>query len=158
MSVSKKFLVSILGCLLLTGQTVADDAGDVESAVLALNTAANQGDVKTIVKYIADSRTLFNIRGRMLSHYGKMDADGLKSIFEAGLKIDRRWKNLEVEVYGDAAVVTGYHIGRNTNANGGFSEGNRRVTEVWTKMDSGWKRVHRHASQLEPLPRRIEQP
>ena len=141
-------LIVLTVSLTLMSAATADDAADVKAAVLKLDEAFNAGDVEVISEYLS-GRSLFNFRGRLLNVAEGFDKDGLKSAFEAGLKFDRSWKHLDVKVYGNAAVVTGYHGGRTTRTNGSFIQGTRRVSEFWIKQSGTWKQVHRHASQLE---------
>ena len=121
--------------------------------MLKLNAAFNAGDVEVMSEYRLSGRSLFGFRGRLLNVAEGFDKDGLKSAFEAGLKFNRSWKHLDVKVYGNAAVVTGYHGGRTTGTNGTFIQGTRRVSEFWIKQGGKWKQVHRHASQLESAQR-----
>ena len=137
---------------ILTTPAIAGDADDVKSAVLKMNAAWNAGDIETISEHNADG-SLFNFTGLLLVNT-EFDKERTKSQFEEGLKYDRTWKHLEVTVYGNSAVVTGYHVGRATLPDGTYRDGTRRVSEFWTKMGGKWKLVHRHASQLEPSKRK----
>lgn len=144
-------LMVLVGSLALSTAAIADDADDVRAAVLKLNEAWNSGDVDAIAQYLHHERSLFNYRGRLLTK--GFNKDALKAVYEAGLKFNRRWKHLDVKVHGNAAVVTGYHNGRTTGADGSYIQGTRRVSEFWAKQNGQWKQVHRHASQSEPAPR-----
>ncbi len=57
----------------------------------------------------------------------------------AGNNPNVQLRNLEVRVYGNTAVLTGYRVSPNDVA---------RYTNVWVKEGATWKRVHRHASLL----------
>ena len=143
----------LVGSLVLSSKAAADDADDVKAAVLKSNEAWNSGDVDVMAQYLHPRRSLFNYRGRLLNKSEGFDKDALKAAFEAGLKVNRTWRHLDVKVYGNAAVVTGYHVGRTTRPDGSYIQGARRVSEFWTKQNGQWKRVHRHASQSEAAPR-----
>ena len=145
--------MALLAGIVLASAAIADDAADVKAAVLKLNAAANAGDVEVISQYISPQRSLFNFSGRLLFVAEEFDPERAKAAFEAGVKYNRSWTHLDVKVYGNAAVVTGYHRGRYTGRSGTYTQGTRRVSEVWIKQDGKWMRVHRHASQLEPSAR-----
>lgn len=149
----KRFIAFIfVTATILTSKVSADDAADVKAAVLRLNKAFNDGNVEVMSEYLS-VWSLFNFKGRLLNESDEFDEDAWKSAFEAGFKVDRSWKHLDVKVYGNAAVVTGYHVGMTILTNGAFMQGTRRVSEFWIKEGSKWRQVHRHASQLEPARR-----
>ena len=151
----KKVIVLMMGLVIVVLTTVAtaDDAADVRAAVLKLDEAVNSGDADAIAQYLHQERSLFNYNGRLLFKSVGFNKDARKAAYEAGLKVNRTWRHLDVKVYGNAAVVTGYHVGRTTRPDGSYIQGARRVSEFWTKQNGQWKRVHRHASQSEPAPR-----
>ncbi len=146
-------LMVLVGGLALSTAAIADDADDVRAAVLKLNEAGNSGDVDAIAQYLHQERSLFSLAGRLLINFEGFNKDARKAAYEAGLKVNRSWRHLDVKVYGNAAVVTGYHVGRTTRPDGSYIQGARRVSEFWTKQNGQWKLVHRHASQSEPAPR-----
>ena len=124
----------LVASMALSTKATADDAADVKAAVLRLNEASNSGDVDTMAQYLGQGRSLFNLSGRLLSVSEGYDKDAARAAFEAGRKYNRTWRHLDVKTYGDAAVVTGYHVGSNTAPNGSIFRGTRRVTEVWIKQ------------------------
>ncbi len=144
-------LIVLIASLILASSAAADDVSDVKEAWVKVNAAFNAGDVDIMSQYIHAEASLFNYEGRTLSE--GFDKDGFKAGFDAGLKFDWDANHLNVKVYGNAAVVTGYHVGTITLPNGDVSQGTRRFSEVWIKENGNWKQVHRHASQLEPVPR-----
>ena len=147
----------LLSGMILASAAAADDAADVREAVLKLDAAFNAGDVEVISQYIHPERSLFNYQGRILSE-GGFNPSILKTEFDEGLKFNWRIRHLGVKVYGNAAVVTGYHVGTITLLDGAVQRGTRRISEFWIKQDGKWMRVHRHASQLEPPVRETIEP
>lgn len=145
-------LIKVLGIpiagLVLATAAFGDDADDVKEAVLELNAAHNAGDVEIVSKYLSEL-SIFNLAGNLLLEV-EFNKNELRARIEDGLKTNRSWRHLEVEVYGNTALVTGYHLGRTTSPDGSFIQGTRRVSEFWVKKGGNWKSVHRHASQLEP--------
>ena len=67
-----------------------------------------------------------------------------------GFKYNRYIRHIDVRVYGNAAVVSGYKTGSITWPSGNKTAGNIRFSEVWIKQGGQWKTVHGHASPLEP--------
>jgi ketosteroid isomerase-like protein len=57
-------------------------------------------------------------------------------------------KDLEVRVFGDAAVVTGSNTEKSTY-NGEDTSGHYRWTDVFVKRDGRWQAVATHVSKLE---------
>ena len=155
-----KRLIAILmllsGGMVLTNVAAADDAADVKAAWLDLNAAFNAGDVDTIAQYIHPDASIFVSRGRLLRE--GFNKDRFKALIDDGLKFDRWVRHLSVKVYGNTAVVTGYHKGFITGTSGTISRGATRFSEVWIKQKGKWMSVHRHASFLTARPRELIPP
>ena len=150
-------LIVFVASIILSNRAIADDAADVKAAWLKSNAALNSGNADAASQSLHPEATLFNYGGRTLNDRW-FNPEGLKAAFEAGLKCDWNANHLNVKVYGNAAVVTGYHVGTITPPNGNVSQGTRRFSEFWIKQDGKWTCVHRHASQLEPVPRETLSP
>ena len=59
------------------------------------------------------------------------------------------YQNVEVVVYGDAAVATGAFIGKGTDAKGKPLDEHERFTDTWVKMPGGkWQCVASHTSAI----------
>ena len=144
-------VIVLIASITLVSAAVADDAADVKAAWLKVNAAMNSGDIDVIAQHTHPKGSLFNYSGRLLRE--SFNADGLKAAFDAGLKFNWGVRSLQATVYGNAAVVTGYHVGTITSENGDINRGTRRFSEFWIKQGGKWKQVHRHASQLEPVQR-----
>ena len=66
----------------------------------------------------------------------------------AGFKRNYQLRNLEVKVYGNTAVVTGYLVGSMTVPNGDVNRWTDLRTGVWVKQGGTWKEVHMHQSPI----------
>jgi ketosteroid isomerase-like protein len=66
----------------------------------------------------------------------------------AGFKRNYQLRNLEVKVYGNTAVVTGYLVGAMTVPDGDVNRWTDRRTGVWVKQGGTWKEVHMHQSPI----------
>ena len=73
---------------------------------------------------------------------------GLQAVFDAGIVLDNYLRHLQVRIYGDAAVVTGYITGTETNPDGSVVQTMNRRTAVLIRQGGEWKEVHSHASPV----------
>ena len=71
-----------------------------------------------------------------------------KASFDAGFKPNIELRHLDVKVYGNTAVATGYQVGSYTLPDGRRWEGTWRYTEVRVKHGGQWRFVHSHVSPL----------
>ncbi len=138
-------VILMIGSLVLTTAAIADDADDVKAAQLALIAALNEGDVEIIAQYLLSEHSRFPAEGLLVEGFTKED---LKAAFNAGLKLAITARHLDVKIYGNTAIATGYIEGSITLPGGIFEEIRQRFTEVWIKQGNNWKRVHIHSSPL----------
>jgi len=138
-------VILMIGSLVLTTVATADDADDVKAAQLALIAALNEGDVEIIAQYLLSEHSRFPAEGLLVEGFTKED---LKAAFNAGLKLAITARHLDVKIYGNTAIATGYIEGSITLPGGIFEEIRQRFTEVWIKQGDNWKRVHIHSSPL----------
>jgi ketosteroid isomerase-like protein len=76
----------------------------------------------------------------------------LKADFESGLKLNMDLRHLDVKVYGNAAVVTGYVVGTSTAPSGVIEQVMNRRSAVLIKEGGKWKEVHLHSSPVISVP------
>jgi ketosteroid isomerase-like protein len=136
----------------------ADDVADVKAAVVALFKSLNETDADAFVKSQRLSRSWFGPSGALLVELGPADRESTQADWDKGWEYNISTRHIDVKVYGDVAVVTGYLEGRSTSPDGTKSRGTYRMTLVWVKRDGQWNVVHRHQSQLEPTPREVIRP
>ncbi len=72
----------------------------------------------------------------------------LQAVFDAGTGLDIYLRHVQVRIYGDAAVVTGYITGTTTNPDGSVVQTMDRRTAVLIRQGGEWKEVHSHASPV----------
>ncbi len=132
----------VIGMFLMPA-ALADDADDVKAAFLDFYASLRSGDVDGYIQHFsASGATAFETEGGLLS---TSTLEELRRNRQAGASAGNnpnvQLRNLEVRVYGNTAVLTGYRVspGSPTVA---------RYTNVWVKEGATWKRVHRHASPL----------
>ena len=140
----------LAGLLLSTGV----QAGDVED-IIALEQghylARNNGDVDTWVQYHLPERDGFGPGGGLLSQGTSAEEEEKKSLkaqFDAGMKYNHRLIHVEVKIFGDTAITTGYVVGSATSPDGTTSQAMMRRTGVVIKRNGQWKELHNHLSPV----------
>ena len=146
-----KALTTTLIVMCLTTAAPAEDAEDVKMAARATYEALNNADVDTYVGLVAPQGTLYGGNGSFLQERQPTTEalrSNLQGMFDAGLRYDYQVRNLDVKVYGDSAVVTGYVTGTRTAPDGVTRQVALRRTMVWIRQGGAWQVVHVHSSPL----------
>ena len=150
----KQSIVAVTICLvaiLITATVSADDAEDVKAAYARHIMLSRTGQVEPFVDQHFPGHSAFGPNGGMMTRYDSAEEEK-KSRSRlrqpAYTSLASILRHLEVRVYGDAAVVTGYLQGPITLTDGSRRQGTRRVTAVWIKQGNEWKEVHDHMSPL----------
>ncbi len=138
----------VLSSILLTS-SVADETDNVTAATQAWFAALNAQDVATLVPYYHAEETSFGGLGDLLTE-GFHTEEAMAALFAAGFKTDLQWRHMKVQVFGDAAVVTGYLAGAATLPGGEVVADTWRTSVMWVRDEGAWKVVHFHASPLLP--------
>ena len=84
------------------------------------------------------------ITGEQFSRYDT------QAMTDAGWKRNYRIQHMEVRVYGNAALVTGYMTGSMTAPDGTVTQLRLQRTGMMVKQGGQWREAHRHASPLFP--------
>ena len=118
---------------------------EVAAAVADLVAGYNSGNVEQIEHRLAAQQNSFPSEGGFLRSI--VNAEELRGAFKSGLKLSFGMRELEVAVYGDTALTTGFFGGTVTRPNGTTSaDGPWRASFVWHRQDGVWKIVHSHLS------------
>ena len=137
--------------MFLTTVAIADDADDVKVAVQSYIAALNAGDANAFMQYRIPERSSFGGPGGLLSRPTSSleeQKSALEAQVRAGVKRNYQITHMEVRVYGNTAVVTGYLTGTRTEPNGTVTPRRDRRTGVFVKLGGQWKEVHHHQSPL----------
>ncbi len=137
--------------MFLTTVAMADDVDDVRAAVRGHFAALNAGDVNAYIQYYSSETSVFaggGLLGRV--HSLEERRNDFQAQVDAGEKRNLQLQHMEVKVYGNAAVVTGYLMGTSTAADGTVTQSRQQRTEVLIKQGGQWKSVHNHRSPLFP--------
>ncbi len=135
--------------MFLTTVAMADDVDDVKAAVQSYFAALNSANSAAMVQHRVPGYSVF-AGGGLIDRSGSVaqQRDAFQAGADAGARLNLQLRHVEVRVYGNAAVVTGYLTGTNTAPDGTVDQQIRQRTGVWIKQGGQWKEVHRHASQL----------
>ena len=134
-----------------TAVAMADDVDDVKAAVQSYFAALNSGNAAAMTRYRIPEYSVF-AGGGLIDRSSSItqQRNDFQALADAGRRLVLRIQHLEVRVYGNAAVVTGYLTGTNTAPDGTVIQSRQQRTGVWIKQGGQWKEVHRHAAQLFP--------
>ena len=138
-------------CLLgmfLTTVTLADDEDDVKAEMERYFAALNAGDANGYIQHFMPETTAFVGTGLMSEAYSLQEQRrAFQASLDAGLQRTLRLRHLEVRIYGNTAVTTGYVVGT-TTFNGTTNQLRSLRTAVLIKQGGQWKEVHQHRSLL----------
>jgi len=131
-----KALTTVLGVgIFATTVAMADDAGDVKAAFLAMFAAINAGDAGTMARHHTAEYSGFNRGGALPVVETNLEEQrrSRQAVFDA-FKMNLQPRSVGVQVYGNAAVVTAYLVGSANPPNGDPQRWTDRHTGVWTKQ------------------------
>ena len=136
---------AVLGAASVPAQSSDDKSKD---EIVALENARNQailrGDAAALGRMTSDDYTFITLRGEMRSK-----ADIVKGFASGTFKYDsREISDLNVRVFGDAAVVTGRATQRGAE-NGKDYSGDYRFTRVYVKRKGQWSTVAPQTTRVE---------
>ena len=118
---------------------------DVRAAVKETLAALVARDVPAFANfYHEDTRGFFVDRSNMIEGFSSL---AVRAAFITGLRLDVVMSDLNVKVYGDAAVVGALFRGSVTLPGGATASGTWRYSETRVLDDGTWKVVQYHLSQ-----------
>ena len=141
--------VLVVGAV-LTPVARAQDVEEIAKATLEHFAALNAGDADAHVQHHLPEVSLFDPEGGLLEVFESHEQEraSWQADFDAGFKFNVQLRHLEVKIYGDAAVVTGYLVGTVTSPEGTTEQVTTRRTAVLIKQGDQWKEAHSHQSPL----------
>jgi len=142
----KALTTLLVAGMFLTTVAMADDVDDVRAEMERYFAALNAGDANGYIQHFMPETSAIVGTG-LISHSNSLEEQ--KNAFVAsGLERNLQLRHLEVKVYGNTAVTTGYVVGSTTNANGTTFQTRALRTGVMIKQGGQWKEVHQHRSPL----------
>ncbi len=145
------FALTVLAVgVVFTPVATAQDVEAIKNATMEHFATQAAGDAAAHVRHHMVGHTAFAPGGGRVQEFPSLEEEikDLQADFDAGLKFSVELQDLKVDVYGDAAVVTGYLVGTVTLADGTTQPVNNRRTAVLIKQGGEWKEVHNHISDL----------
>jgi ketosteroid isomerase-like protein len=141
--------VLVVGAV-LSPAAMAQDVEEITDATLEHFAALNAGDADAHVQHHLPEVSSFDPDGGLLEVFESREQQSAswQDQFDAGFKFNFELRHLEVKVYGDAAVVTGYVMGTVTSPEGTTEQFTTRRTAVLIKQGGEWKEAHAHSSPL----------
>jgi hypothetical protein len=129
--------------LLLAGDLHADDIDELRRLDKEITVATWTGDPEWFESNVADDYLLIAPNG---TSRGKRDI--IRELSTPGLKMEPyEPSEVQIRVYGDAAVVTGRMLQRFTLGNIRYAN-DLRYTDVWVKKKGKWILVSGHTSNV----------
>ncbi len=135
--------------MFLTTVAMADDVDDVKAAVERYVAALNAGDANVYVQSRMPEYSVF-AGGGLIEKFHSLEEqrNGFQASVDSGVRRNRQLRHLDVKIYGNAAIVTGYMTGTTTTPDGTTQSLSSQRTGVWIKQGGQWKEAHRHSSPL----------
>ncbi len=121
-------------------------AEQVRQAQDAQMRAWQTGDSATYLQYLSRDVIGFGASGDLADH--ATDQAHLDTLYRLGYRASISHRDRTVRVYGNAALSTGYLVGRFEKPDGTVQEGTFRYSEVRVREDGDWKLLQYHLSPL----------
>jgi len=140
-------IFAVVFCGIIASQpAVQAQEDEVRAAMLATLAAWNAGEVAEFGAFFASETRGFNLDGGLLIK--GFNAPVLEAAISAGFGINVEPRDIDVKLYGDAAVGVAYLDGSITLPGGMVREGTWRYSETRVREDGTWKVVQYHISAM----------
>ena len=136
--------------MFLTTAAMADDADDVQAAVLQHFATLNAGNMASHIDQHHMPQLDRFTRGGLRWHFGSLDEqkNQIQTSVDNGSKWNLQLRDVEVNVYGSTAVLSCYVVGNILRGNGNRVSVTDRFSVTMIKQGGQWKEVHQHFSPL----------
>lgn len=155
MNSSRPVVVALLASLAVCSGAAAQTAEEeIMAATLEHFETLNAADAQAHVAHHMPDVTAFDALGGLLfeSKSREAEARDLQAAYDAGFRQNYQLRHLQVRVYGDAAVVTGYVVGVDIGPDGAETPVMNRRTAVLVRRGGQWLEVHSHQSPVVGAP------
>ena len=134
----------------LTKVAAASDEKEIIAIMHAHIASINNEESDAIALHHLPGHNEFGATGGQLGLSGSFAEQQARNqeIFGSGFKFNWKLKDLKVQVFDNAAIVTGYVVGTTTSPDGTVTSINNRRTTVLIKQQGQWKEIHVHNSPL----------
>ena len=146
----RRTILGLLGMLSLVNTAISyaePPMGDTEKAVARREgqwlQSQKSNNAELLVPLLADRFVNTNTDGKVTNK-----AETLARA-KATKWTSAEYENLQVTVFGDAAIAAGLFVGKGTDARGMPMDDHERFTDTWVKMSDGkWQCVASHGSEV----------
>lgn len=114
---------------------------------LKLLCAINKGDTDAVLRHMHPEWNSFWPGGLELFNTA-IGHEGIRETFAIGFTFNLSFRDLNVRVFNDTGISTGYLTGTVIEPSGASSEVNWRVSIIRIRQNGEWKAVHWHESSL----------
>lgn len=141
----------IAGISIIAGASAADN--DISAIIAAMDShlvAINSQDSAAIAAHHLPGHSEFSADGSPLGVLGDFDEQValFDGIFASGVQSEYRNRDMQIRIFGDTAIVTGYVVGSRTDEEGISTPIHNRRTTILIKQAGQWKEIHVHTSPL----------
>jgi len=136
--------------MFLTTVAVADDADDVKAVALEHFATLNAGNMDAHLQQHHVPQFNRFVRNGLRVHFSSLEEqkNQIQTVYKNGSKYNLRLRDIEVNVYGNTAVVISYLTGNIVRGNGNTLSVTDRLSMTMIKQGGQWKAVHHHFSPL----------
>lgn len=130
---------------LLATAAFASDKDDVAAAARSLYTDMDSGNLPGISRLVPP--TGFSEITPDSPEVQRLDRSAFAGLFKSGLHIAFRAEDVQVQLFGRTAIVTGVRVGSINKPSDTPVETTNPFTMVWLKSNGGWQVYHVHLSE-----------
>jgi uncharacterized protein (TIGR02246 family) len=136
--------IGLWGAYVFAGSSSDKSKDEIRALETARNEAIVHGDAASLERMTSDDYTFITLRGEL-----RTKAEIVKGFATGAFKYgSREISDLNIRVYGNAAVVTGLSTQKGTE-NGKDYSGDYRFTRVYVKENGRWLTVALQATLIE---------
>ena len=139
----------VVGMFLTTG-AMADDVDDVKAVALEHFATLNAGNMDAhLQRHHVPQFNRFTRNG-LRTHFSSLDEqkNQIQTVYKNGSQYNLSLREVEVNVYGNTAVVISYLTGNIVRGNGNRLSVTDRLSMTMIKQGGQWKEVHNHFSPV----------
>jgi hypothetical protein len=139
----------LAGLALSSAQGTGDEAVII-AATHAHFAALNAGNLAEHLAHHLPGNSAFASGGSLLDEFSTPEDERvpLQADLDRGVRFNLQLRHLQVKVYGNAAVVTGYVVGTVRQPDGTTQEVRDRRSALLIKQGAEWREAHTHSSSL----------
>jgi len=145
----RRAALSVALAILACADVHASEPADARDATAGLYARMSASDLAGVSRYLpADGFT--ELSGSATAPH-RLDAAAFAGLFKSGTRVALRATDLQVQSFGETAIVTGLRVGTIAPPGAQAVEMAAPFTMVWTQAEGQWQLRHVHLSTPVPL-------